>query len=107
MHTNSKITTCLRKITTVFTLLLLVWMTVSVPLSYNKESDQIHSIALNEEVPGPATSMNEDTIGFSEYLPDQQDMVEAFSNNLKHTSFISNALFLTCDGKLLSPPPEC
>lgn len=107
MHTNYKITICLRKITTVFTLLLLVWMTVSVPLALNQESDQIHSISLNEEVPGPASSMNEDCVGFSEYLHDQQDMVETFSKNLKHVGFISNALFVTSDGKLLSPPPEC
>jgi len=91
-------------------MLLLMFMIIGAPLSLHLQQDQVQSIALNEETaPGPFSGMNEDSPAgsFSEYLHDQQGMIELASTNLEHSTFANDSLLAAGDGRLLSPPPEC
>ncbi len=110
MTTKTEILVFFRKISAVFAMLLLVFMTISAPLTLHQQEEQAQSIALNEETTStPVSGMNEDSsnTGFSEYLHDPSGMVQLSSDNLKHTTFATDSLFDICNGRLLSPPPEC
>lgn len=110
MYAKTEISAFLRSVSTAFAMLLVVFMTISAPLTLHLQEEQAQSIALNEETAStPASGMNEDTsgTGFSEYLHDQPNMVQLCSVSLKHTTLARDTLFDICSGRLLSPPPEC
>ena len=115
-YTTSKIAS------SIFMILVLVWLTVSTPFVFraqqqlNKEESKktVNSSTScdEEDAPNPFANTTEEKAPtsvstISEYLNEAQTITHPVGTLAKHHKYHSADLYIAFHGELLSPPPEC